>query len=494
MSPCLVSTPLKKSSQQTAIKNHCAAAGMLALMLAGCASSQQQDVTASMALPNAYISQDGMPIDAAELASWWLNFGDPKLSNLIDRALLANNDLAEARARLAAARAGVKIARGARLPSITAGAAVNRQEIIKGGGAGSTGFQIDLDAAWEADLFGGIRASEAAARAGAESSEALLYDIQRTILAEVALNYIDLREAQAQLAVTKNNLAIQNDNLQISRWRHQAGLVSALDVEQATSLRDQTVARMPVTEQIIARAIYGIDVLTGQNPGSSIAALLPVEPMPVAPDNIAAGLPAQLLQRRPDIVAAQRNLAAESALIGVAQADLYPQLRLSGILSSSSLSLGGLVDMVVGNLIGSVTAPIFQGGQIRARIDQQKANMAAALASYRATVLTALADVENALVAVERSRERETALMLADRSARESIRLSEMSYRNGLSDFTALLNAQRDLLLIQDSLATATAARATAAIQLYKALGGGWSPQSGALNSGPDTGNDRTQP
>lgn len=469
---------------------------IIAVPLIGCASPGYDNVAlkTAVALPEAYSAQNGSPMEPEALASWWQNFDDPILDDLIERTLVANNDLAEARARLASARSGVRIARGARLPNLSAGGSVNRQELIRGDGVESTGFQIGLDAAWEADVFGGLRASEAAARASAQSSEASLYNVQRTILAEVALNYVDLREAQAQSAVTKNNLAVQDDNLQIAQWRYQAGLVSALDVEQARSLRDQTAARLPVIEQTIAGAINNIDVLAGQNPGSSIVELTPVRPIAIGPDDIGTGLPARLLQRRPDIIQAERNLAAESALIGVAEADLYPQLRLAGSLDSSSLSLGGLMDRVIGNVIGSVTAPIFQGGQIRARIDQQKANAAAALAIYRGTVLTALGDVENSLVAVKRSREREASLKTAEQAAQEAVRMSEINYRNGLSDFTVLLSAQRDLLTVQDSLTSATAARATAAIQLYKALGGGWNMPGVEPSSDQFSDNERIKP
>jgi len=466
----------KKVSDISTIAAQNVFAALTLALLSGCGLPGGQGVAPELAVPvpKTYVDQANAPVNQEDLASWWQNFDDPKLSDFMERTLAANNDLAEARANLASARASVRIARGGRLPSLSGGGSIARQESVRGNSGSSTGFEIGLDAAWETDIFGQLRATEESARANAQSIEASLHNVQRTLLAEVAFNFVDLREAQAQLAVTRRNLEIQNDNLQIARWRHQAGLVSALDVEQAKSLRDQTQARIPAFEQTIAAAIYSIDVLAGQNPGSNLAELSMASPIAVGPDYIATGLPAELLRRRPDIIAAERALAAESLAIGIAEADLYPQLRLSGSLTSSSLSLGGLVDTVVGNVIGSVTAPIFQGGQIRAEIDQQKANATAALAVYRGTVLTALEDVENALVAIKRSREQEATLMKAEQAAKETVRLSEISYRNGLSDFTVLLSAQQDLLNIQDSLTTATAARATAAVQLYKALGGGW--------------------
>jgi outer membrane protein TolC len=196
--------------------------------------------------------------------------------------------------------------------------------------------------------------------------------------------------------------------------------------------------------------------------------------VPAPPEIINVGLPADLLQRRPDVLSAQWNLEAEVIRIGVAQADLYPALRLSGSIDTASDSVGDLFDASLGSLVAGVTAPIFQGGQIRARIEQQKGSADTALANYRSTVLTALLDVENALQSAKAAGEREAALLDAEASALISLQLAEIRYRSGAVDFQTLLDTQRSVLTVQDSRASANAARSTAAIQLFKALGGGW--------------------
>jgi NodT family efflux transporter outer membrane factor (OMF) lipoprotein len=294
------------------------------------------------------------------------------------------------------------------------------------------------------------------------------------ITADIALNYVNLRDAQLRLQLAQANLDIQRENLQIAEWRNQAGLGNALEVEQARTAVGQTTAALPVLRLNIATAIHAIDVLIGKPPGSSASLLMPVAPIPAPPAIINVGLPADLLQRRPDVLSAQWNLEAEVIRIGVAQADLYPALRLSGSIDTAGDSVGDLFDASLGSLVAGVTAPIFQGGQIRARIEQQKGSADTALANYRSTVLTALLDVENALQSAKAAGEREAALLDAERSALISLQLAEIRYRSGAVDFQTLLDTQRSVLTVQDSRASANAARSTAAIQLFKALGGGW--------------------
>jgi outer membrane protein, multidrug efflux system len=242
----------------------------------------------------------------------------------------------------------------------------------------------------------------------------------------------------------------------------------------------QTTAALPVLRLTIATAIHQIDVLIGKPPGSSASLLSPPAALPAPPEIIDVGLPADLLERRPDVLSAQSSLEAEVIRIGVAQADLYPALRLSGSIDTSGNSIGDLFNTSLGSLVAGVTAPIFQGGQIQARIEQQKGSADTALANYRSIVLAALADVENALQSAKAAREREAALAAAEASALASLRLAEIRYRSGEVDFQTLLDTQRSVLVVQDSRASASAARSTAAIQLFKALGGGW-PDSASL-------------
>lgn len=462
--------------------------------LAACTSGLQtpdEVVTAAQAevIPSRWQGVAPMPADEMALVGWWSQFNDPTLTRLVEQALASNNDVAAAKGRLRSARAALDEAQGARLPSVNASGSAARQDNIDGLSRAQTvdgllitdeNYTIGIDASWEADIFGRLRGTAEAAAAGVRGSEASLYDVQRVITAEIALNYVDLRDAQARLQLAQANLDIQRENLQIAQWRNQAGLGSELDVEQARTAVGQTTAALPVLRLTIATAIQQIDVLTGKPPVSSASMLSAPAALPVPPDIIDVGLPADLLQRRPDVLSAQASLESEVIRIGVAQADLYPALRLSGSIDTSSDSIDNLFDASLGSLVAGVTAPIFQGGQIRARIEQQKGSADTALANYRSTVLTALLEVESALQSAKAAREREVALAEAEQSALNSLQLAEIRYRVGAIDFQTLLDTQRSVLTVQDSRASASAARSTAAIQLFKALGGGW-PDSAAL-------------
>jgi NodT family efflux transporter outer membrane factor (OMF) lipoprotein len=456
---------------------------VLPLALTACASLREspeaQIARAHRVIPATWHETKGMavngkPADAAALAPWWGQFGDPLLVQLVERSLAANNDLAAASGRLRTARATVAGARGSLLPSVGGSAGASRSGTLTAPAIGASSFDLGVDAAWEIDLFGKLGGSVAAARADEAASQATLFDVQRAITAEVALNYLTLRDAQARLAIGASNLATQRDNLQIAQWRYQAGLATALDVEQARTLVAQTEASLPGLRQSASIAINQIDVLAGQAPGASAALLEPVRPVPTPPVLTAAGLPAELLERRPDVVASRHLLEAAVIRIGVARADLYPALRLSGSIGTSGGTPGSLFSSILGNIAGGLTAPIFEGGTIRARIEQQRGSADIALANYRAAILTALQDTQNALVAVQTAREREAAFGRAEGSARETLLLAELRYRSGSVDFQVLLDAQRSLLSAQDSRQSARTAQSTAAVQLFKALGGGW--------------------
>ncbi len=446
--------------------------------LAACtpwSESVTESVNGAQALVPQHWQDPGQaPVDASTLTDWWAEFGDDTLTQLIEQALITNNNIAAAEGRLRSARAAYDGARGALLPSVSAGGRASRQESIEGPSLSMESYSLGVDAAWEVDLFGRIRGSAAASAANLGASEASLYDMQRLISSDMALIYTNLRDAQARLDIARRNLGIQEENLQIVEWRNQAGLGSQLEVEQARTAVAQTRASIAPLEQSIATAIHQIDVLLGQAPGTSARQLAAPSPVPVPPELIATGLPAELLERRPDVLSARRSLEAEVIRIGVATADLYPSLRLSGSIDTTSNSVSDLFDMSVASVIGSVTAPIFQGGQIRARIEQQKGSADTALANYRNSILVALQDVENALASATAAEQREAALMEAEASALTSLEIAEIRYRSGSIDFQTLLDVQRNLLSIQDNRASASAARATAAVQLFKALGGGW--------------------
>lgn len=477
-------------------------AGLMLLAVTGCTvgPDHRPPSAASLNLPGDFHAPSGDAADQAELATWWTRFNDPVLSALVDKAIRNNNDLAAAQARLRAARAALRAAHGSQLPTLSASGSVTRQQtlrgsnggisIIPGGGSGGTGvsvgdgstiYQGGLDASWEADIFGGLRRTAEAAHATMDGTAATLANVQATLVSEVGLNYISARQAQARLTVARANLAIQDNTVQIVRWREQAGLIGNLDLQQAIAQRAQTAANLPTLEQNYETAANAISVLLGEAPGPVSDQLSAAQPIPLGPDNVEAGVPAQLLSRRPDVISAERSLAAEVARIGVAEAQLYPALRLSGTLSTNARnSIGDLGSSIIGNVLGSLSAPLFQGGRLRAGVDQQRATADAALATYRGTVLTAVQDVENALVSIDRNKTRETELTTAESAAAETVRLAETQYQSGLVDFQTLLTAQQSLLTAQDSRTTARAARATATVQLFKALGGGWNAPASA--------------
>lgn len=428
---------------------------------------------ASLNVPTNYAA-DGTTARRADLSAWWSSFDDPILSQLIERALSDNLDIAQGVARLRQARASLSGARAERLPSITTSGGGGRD--FRSNGPDSDSYSGGADASWEADIFGGQAREIEASRADFEAAGYDLHTIRTSIAAELAANYVALRATQARLGIARENLAAQDETLQIAEWRVQAGLVSSLDAEQARASRAQTAATIPTLEANLAAALNRIGVLIGNAPGSVRPLLSPVAPIPRGPEQIATGIPAETISQRPDVRASERALAAATARIGAAQAQLYPALRLSGNIGTSALSLGGLGDVVTGGLFASIAAPLFDGGRIRQQINIRTAQQEAALAGYRQSVLIALEDVENALAAVQSARLRRTQLAVAYDAANNAAILARSQYRAGLTDFQTLLTAERTLLSAQDGLASAEADRASALIQLYRALGGGWRP------------------
>ncbi len=338
-------------------------------------------------------------------------------------------------------------------------------------------FSSGFDASWEADIFGGKRRAVEAAQAQFEASEADLADVQVSLSAEVGLNYFNLCAYEARLIVAKNNLAIQQETRDLANWRHLAGLTTQLDAEQATATLEQTRAQIPPLQTLIAQTRNQIAILLGVNPG----ALPPLKPttLPQAKALLATGIPADLLRRRPDIRRAERQLAAQTAQIGVATAAQYPNFSLSGSLGLAALATGNLLTagaqtFALGSNAGWTA---FDAGRIRQNIAVQNALQEQALGRYEAVILTALAQVENALTAYAREQERHTALVLAVQAAQNAENLARTQYAGGLVSFQTVLDTQRNLLTLQDQTVTSSAAISTDLVQLYKALGGGWDPK-----------------
>ena len=414
----------------------------------------------------------------ADLTAWWSTFDDPVLGQLVEQAAAANLDLAQAAARLRQAREALVVSQSGLFPSVSGSGGYSRTEPITGGGAtmtlpdgtvtsagggGRSSFSLGLDASWQADLFGGVRRSVEASRAQYQAAGFDYAAVLLSVQSEVARNYVLARAYQAQLQNARDNLAIQDDNLEIAGFRVQAGLATSVDVEQARASRAQTAAGVPSIEQQYNAAVSRIGVLTGQAPGALKPMLAAPGPIPQGPNSVAAGIPADVLRQRPDVRAAERSLAAAVAQIGVAKAQLYPALTISGSLDSNSGSLGNLFDTITGGLFAGVSQAIFNAGRLSAQVRSSRAAADAAFANYKSTVLTALEDVENAIVAMNAAQERERQFAVAFDAATQSALLARMPNQSGLTDFTTLNTQETALISARNG---------------HVPLGGGWDAQT----------------
>jgi len=416
------------------------------------------------------------------LAAWWTMLNDPKLSGLIERAAAGNLDLKKARARVREARARRGLARADLFPTLdaTGKGSRSRSGNDTGGGLTSDLYSVGFDAGWELDIFGGVRRSVEAAEASLQYSREDWRDVLVSLLAEVALNYIDARTYQARLAVAEGSLKAQTETFHLTQWRYQAGLSDDLAVQQARYNLENTRSQIPTLRTGLEEAMNRIAVLLGEQPGKIRGEVEKREPIPVTPLKVAIGVPADVLRRRPDVRKAERNLAAQTAKIGVAKGDLYPKFKLSGSIGLEALSLGNLFS--AGNhtysLGPSITLPIFDGGAIRQNIEIQSALQEQYLIAYEGAVLIALEEVENALVAFAEEQYRRQSLIGATQAAQQAVKLAQNKYQGGLTDFTSVLDAERSLLSFQDQLTQSEGTVTSNLIRLYKAAGGGWTSPS----------------
>ena len=457
-------------------------AALLAVALGGCAAVGPDYSEPQLAVPAGWSAGTGTDaMDAVLLARWWHGFGDPVLDRLVADALAANLDLAQARARLREARARRGVAGAALAPSVDASLSGSRSRSSGQSGSGSTRelYSAGFDASWELDVFGGVRRSVEAAQADLEASVESLSDTRVSLAAEVALNYIDLRTAEQRLAIAEESIASRGENHQIIRWRQQAGLVSELDLAQATTDLESTRAVLPPLRTAVTEAKNRLAVLLGRNPGELESLVHADRPIPLAAGEIVAAIPADTLRQRPDVRVAERRLAAQTARLGEAEAARYPSFRLSGSLGLEALELDALADRGANthSLFGGITAPVFNAGRIAANIEIQDALVEQARLAYRAAVLAALEEVENALTAVANTDARRVKLAEAAAAARTTLAIAEYRYASGLADFLSVLDAQRTQLSLDEQLAGSTGELARAQVRLYKALGGGWSTE-----------------
>lgn len=458
-----------------------ALAASLSLLLGGCAALPAIGPdcrTPALALPAAWTAAPAPPVADGELAEWWRQLADPTLDRLIGRALSGNLDLRAAAAHLRQARAARAQAVAGYFPSIAAALGASRTQTPSALGSARSGTLYDaaFDASWEIDLFGGTRRGVEAAGADLAASRASAAATRVSLVGEVAVNYIELRAYQQRLAIARANLASQDETLRIAGWREQAGLVGHGDVVQAQTNREQTRATLPDLEIGAAAAENRLAGLLGLAPGALHAELAAAQPVPAVGPGLAAGIPAAILTRRPDLIAAERTLAAETARLGQAQARRFPSLTLAGSFGWQAYrlaALGGSAALARA-ASGALAATLFDGGALRAAQDKQDAVRDEALANYEQAVLGALEEVENALFAHARAHERLAARQAAAQAARQAATLNRRLYEAGLSDFQKVLDSQRTQLAAEDAQASAEATLTTTLVQLYKALGGGW--------------------
>ncbi|HEU4961755.1 MAG TPA: efflux transporter outer membrane subunit [Sphingomonas sp.] len=463
---------------------------MTALPLAGCAVGPNYTPAspAALGVPAGY----SVPADGTvrgDFTQWWTQFDDPLLTRLVEQARTANLDVAQAVARLRQAHEALIQSRSQLFPSVDASAGYSRNFNIAGGTSTITlpdgtvtsisrssgdSFSVSGDVSYQVGLFGEVRRSVEASKAEYQGSGYDYATVLTSAESEVARNYILARLYQAQLANARASLAIEDDNLEIAGFRVQAGLVSSLDEEAARAARAQTAASIPAIEQSYNQAVSRLGVLTGQAPGALKEAMAAAAPIPQGPASIAVGIPADTLRQRPDVMSAERGLAAATARIGVAKAALYPALNISGNIGTSTNVFSDLFKVITGSVFAGLSQAIFNGGRLHSEVRSSEAAAEGAFALYKSTVLTALEDVENTIVALNAAKERETQYAIAFDAANNSAILSRAQYRAGLTDFTTLNAAESSLISAHNGLTQAKADQATALVQLYLALGGGW--------------------
>jgi len=415
--------------------------------------------------------------------AWWKLFDDKELTALVDQAVQHNYDLETARANLREARA-LYMEAGLNLAPIVSSHANYNEQKRSVGALNNRAFvprelklyNIGFDAFWEVDFFGRVRRNVEASSDEVGAQEASLRDLGVSLIAEVARNYFQLRGLQNQLAVAKKNAENQTQTLKITQVRLDSGRGTELDTSRAIAQLDSTRAIIPPLQSAIYRAIHRLGVLTGQLPDAMIKKLEQPAPLPGIPETIHIGNPAELLRRRQDIRIAERTLAAATARIGVATADLFPRVTFVGTIALEASSLSGLGATgsdayAVGPRISWAALDL---GRVYARIKAADASAEASLAQYEQTVLNALEETENALVNYNQERARQALLASAAQASERADELAHLRFKEGVSDFLTVLDTELRLLQDQDRLALSETTTATALAALYKALGGGW--------------------
>jgi len=508
--------------------------GLVFGALAGCTvgpnyTPPKVNVTGSFAevAPTATTQPSQTTSTPVEITEWWATFHDPELTSLLRRAVKSNLDLRQAGSRLRQARWQRVIAGSGQLPTLNLdggylgargsknvtfplsafgvpakgatarplaeratpsdstgsppSAASSGAPLSPLGGGGLPGvetniYQAGFDATWELDIFGGVRRSIEASEDDLQAAVEDQRDVMVSLLAEVARNYMELRQFQHEILIAQENLKSQQQSLHLTQDRFQAGVTTQLDVSRAAAQVATTAAGIPTLDAQVHQTIHRISVLMGEQPAALNGELMTVDKIPSPPDVVPIGVPTDLLRRRPDIRRAERQLASATARVGVATADLYPKFTLIGTFGFDASKFSHIADYSsrYWSIGPGISWPIFNAGRVRANLNVQNEAQQQAMTNYEQTVLTALQDVEDSLVSYSREQMRRQALSDAVAANRQSVDLAQQQYQQGVVDFLTVLEAQRSLYTAQDSLAQSDAQIASNLVALYKAMGGGW--------------------
>ena len=471
------------------------------LSAAGCSVGPDYTLP-EIPLRNFWSSGSAAPLESAEaprkqdeqLAVWWKAFNDPVLDELIEKGLATkdggNLDLLMATERVLEARASLVQANATFLPSLDLTGSFSRakrSDSIEFGSrdsdfqdGGRTGiqniFSAGFDTLWELDLFGEFRRGRESALAAVEATEEQARGARVSLIGEIGKTYIDYRAFSERLAIANRNIKTQEESLKLTRSRFEAGLVSELDVSQANAQLASTASQIPTLEASKRSAAFRLAILVGQQPGALDELLSKDGPIPqasVVPD---AGLPSDLLRQRPDIRAAEREIAGASARIGVATAQLFPKVQITAAFGLQSNKSGNLFESnsQYWNFAPGVRLPLIGSAALMAGVDIAEARERQALLTYTKTVLSSLEETENALVAYDKEKIRHRSLVEAESANRRSVELAQDLYREGLIDFLRVLEAERSLYASEDLVAQSRGQMSANLVALYKALGGGW--------------------
>jgi outer membrane protein, multidrug efflux system len=470
-------------------------AAMCLALLAGCAVGPDYHAPKASVSAQQWTSPlvGGETNEPADLAAWWKNFGDTNLDSIVTMAVQSNLTLRIAEARVREVRAERDVTSGSFWPSVGTSGSYSRNRsglnnfppLPPGTPLDYNLYHAGFDAAWELDIFGGTRRTVEAANAEMGAAEFGQRDVLVSLLAEVARNYIGARGYQQRLAITLQNIQVEQEILDLTSNRFENGLSSDLDVQQATALLTATEAEVPSLKTSFDQSVHHLAVLLGQPPGALMNEMSVEKPIPLTPPAVPVGLPSDLLQRRPDVQKSERELAATTARIGAAKADLFPKFSLTGFAGLESISTANFFNYASRYWSAGPTVQweIFEAGSIRANVRVQNARQEQALDTYQQTVLVALEDAENALTAYAREQIRRDSLSQSVQADEQALELSTQLYNNGLADFLHVLDSERSLYAAQDALVQSDQAVSLNLVQLYKALGGGWQNETNLVSA-----------